>query len=63
MVHGEEDSYLGIKHLCAIIYKDNIPVLELPIITLQAPHSIFLEMRKKRICSDITRFWKFGPKT
>jgi hypothetical protein len=46
---GKDDSYIP-KTLSAIIYdtKGN-PILELPIITLQSPHSIFRELRKKGI--------------
>lgn len=59
---GKDDSYVP-KTLSAIVYdtKGN-PILELPIITLQSPHSIFRELKKKGIAQDITRIWNFGEK-
>ena len=51
------------KTLSAIIYdKDGNAILELPIITLQSPHSIFHELQKKGIASDITDKWTFDKK-
>lgn len=58
----EDSGYLVNKTLSAIIYKDNVPILELPIITLQSPHSIFLDMREKGIGQDVWSLWKFGNK-
>jgi hypothetical protein len=45
------------KQIAAIIYKNGKPILELPAIDLQAPHSIFAAMRNKGICPDITGKW------
>ena len=50
------------KTISAVIYSNGNPILELPVLTLQSPHSIFNEMREKEICSDITKLWKFGAK-
>ena len=57
LVSGEQDNYLMPKQIAAIIYKNGKPILELPAIDLQAPHSIFAAMCKKGICSDITSKW------
>lgn len=60
---GKEDADVPTKTISAIIY-DRVgnPVLELPIITLQSPHSIFRELRKNGIASNITNLWNFGKK-
>ena len=60
---GKEDAYIPSKTFSAIIYNDkNEPVLEIPIITLQAPHSILAEMKKKGLAPNITNLWRFGKK-
>lgn len=59
---GKEDTDVLRKTLSAIIYEKGVPVLELPIITLQSPHSIFKELKARGIASDITSKWVFGPK-
>ena len=37
---GKEDTQVPLKTISAIIYDKGKPVLELPIITFQSPHSI-----------------------
>ena len=61
---GKEDADIPTKTISAIIYdKVGNPVLELPIITLQSPHSIFRELQKNGIAPDITSLWNFGKKS
>ena len=61
---GKEDADVPTKTISAIIYdKVGNPVLELPIITLQSPHSIFRELQKNGIAPDITSLWNFGKKS
>lgn len=57
-----EDIEAPRKTISAIIYSDGKPVLELPMLTLQSPHSILNEMRDLEICPDITSLWKFDAK-
>lgn len=60
---NKEDGYMPLKTISAIIYdKFGNPVLELPVITLQSPHSIFRELLAKKVGKDITDLWTFGPK-
>lgn len=60
---GKEDADVPQKTISAIIYNsNNEPVLEIPIITLQSPHSIFRELLNNGIAKDITNIWNFGPK-
>ena len=60
----KEDSDVPLKTISAIIYdKNHNPVLELPIITFQSPHSIFRELKNKGIGQDIVNAWDFGEKT
>lgn len=60
---GKEDSDVPSKTLSAIFY-DNAgkPFLEIPMITLQSPHSIFIDMKKAGIGKDVTDKWIFGQK-
>ena len=57
-----EDIEVPLKTISAIIYKGSEPILELPVLTLQSPHSILNEMRALGICPDITSLWKFDVK-
>jgi hypothetical protein len=60
---NKEDDYMPLKTLSAIIYdKYGNPILELPVVCLQSPHSIFRELLNKNIGTDITDLWTFGPK-
>ena len=59
---GKEDEDVPNKTLSAIIYQNEKAVLELPIITLQSPHSIFRELKNNGVASDITSLWDFKKK-
>ena len=60
---GKKDEDIPRKTLSAIIYdKYGNARLEIPMIVLQSPHSIFIEMRNKGIGQDITNLWKFDKK-
>lgn len=52
------------KYLSAIICDDTgTPILELPVMSIQSPHSILRAMRDKGIASDLTELWTFGEKS
>lgn len=54
----KEDHDVPQKHLSAIFYdKSGNPILEVPIITFQAPHSIFHELQRLGMASDLTDIW------
>ena len=56
---GNSGTKVPLKTISAIIYdKTGTPLLELPIITLQSPHSIFRQMEKQDIGKDIIQIWK-----
>ena len=56
---GKSDTRVPLKTISAIIYdKTGTPLLELPIITLQSPHSIFRQMEKQDIGKDVIQIWK-----
>ena len=57
-----EDIEVPRKTISAIIYSGTKPILELPVLTLQSPHSLLNEMRELEICKDITSLWKFNVK-
>ena len=60
---GKKDEDIPRKTLSAIIYdKYGNAILEIPMVVLQSPHSIFIEMRNKGIGQDITNLWKFDKK-
>ena len=59
----KDDSDVPTKTLSAVIYQNGVAVLELPIITLQSPHSIFRELRDKNLGKDILSFWSFDKKS
>ena len=59
----KDDSDTMRKTLSAVIYDRNgNAILELPIITLQSPHSIFNALKDANIASDITDKWTFDEK-
>ena len=61
---NKEDDMIPSKTLSAIIYDaTGEPILEFPIITFEAPHSIFRAMVKEKIGNDITSLWNFGKKS
>lgn len=55
---GKEDTNVPLKTISAIIYDKGKPVLELPIITFQSPHSILRQMEKQNIGMDVVQLWK-----
>lgn len=55
---GKEDTQVPLKTISAIIYDKGKPVLELPIITFQSPHSILRQMEKQQIGMDVVQLWK-----
>lgn len=58
---GKEDYDIPRKTLSAIIYQNGNPVLEVPMITLQSPHSLLRELKNKGVASDITSLWNPIP--
>jgi hypothetical protein len=59
----KEDNDVPTKTISAIIYdRAGNPILELPIISFQSPHSIFRELLKNGVAKDITNMWTFGKK-
>lgn len=57
----KEDSDIPKKHLSAIFYdKSGNPILEIPMITFQSPHSIFSQMLD--IDGEIANLWKSRKK-
>ena len=59
----KEDLNIPPKTISAIIYNSKgIPVLEVPMVTLQSPHSIFYAMSLSGIGKDITSLWTFRDK-
>ena len=60
---AKEDHDVPSKTISAIIYNsNNVPVLEVPMVTLQSPHSIFAAMKQAGVGKDITDLWTFGKK-
>ena len=59
---NKEDTDVPSKTLSAIFYdQSGVPILEIPMITFQSPHSIFRELKDKNIAPDIVNAWVFGP--
>ena len=52
------DNQAHAKSLSAVIFDDlGNAILEIPIVMLQSPHSIFKQMKDAKIGQDITRIW------
>jgi hypothetical protein len=57
-----ENKYIPKKTLSAIIYQHGKPILELPVITLQSPHDVFIHLRDAGLAPDLIPLWNFNKK-
>ena len=56
---NKEDHYVPSKLLSAVVYDSrNKPILELPVVTFQSPHSILKQLDKLGLAQDVVNIWK-----
>ena len=56
--YSQKENKVSKKMLSAVFFdKSGQAVLEMPILTLQSPHSIFKDMKRQGIGTDVTQIW------